>query len=351
MIDLLDPALHASGAVDATLRTLPPVSWCTGRRGPGYWSVTGHPELVLAARDVETFSSYWGTRPEVLRSPTAPRRLHSLDPPAHTELRAAMGERFATVPDVTPIVESAIAAFRGGDAMDELAEPIAAGVLGAWLGVEPRGLLERVRAVHAAGAALVDTTADDPARRDRMRMAADAESSLVALVGEADLLFAEALPSLVDAIGGAIVDLVAHPGLVPTDPLVEELLRRASPSTQFARRATRRTVLGGQTIEAGDQVVLWFVAANHDPRVFRDPDTLVPDRAPNPHLAFGIGPHRCLGAQLARKVLRVLVGAFSGWVATGPPVRRASSYLHGYARIPLVAALDADEQHQRRRLR
>jgi cytochrome P450 len=335
MIDLLDPALHASGAVDAALRTLPPVSWCRGRRGPGYWSITGHPELVLAARDVETFSSYWGTRPEVLRSPTAPRRLHSLDPPAHTSLRAIMGERFATVPDITPIVEAAIASFRGGDAMEGLAEPIAARVLGAWLGVEPRVLLERVRAVHTAGAALVDTRADDPMRADRMRAAADAEATLVALVGDADLLFAEALPSLVDAVGGAIVDLVNHPNLAPSDALVEELLRRASPSTQFARRATRRTELGGQTIEAGDQVVLWFVAANHDPRVFRDPDVLVPDRTPNPHLAFGIGPHRCLGAAFARKVLRVLVGAFRGWTPAAPPTRRASSYLHGHAQIPI----------------
>lgn len=335
MIDLLDPALHASGAVDAALRGLPPVAWCSGRRGPGYWSVTGHPELLQAARDVATFSSYWGTRPEVLRAASAPRRLHSLDPPAHTALRAAMGERFAAAPDIAGIVARAVAAFAGGEAIGGLAEPIAAGVLGAWLGVDARALLARVRAVHGAGAILVDTSRDHAEREGRARAAAEAEAALVTLVGEEDVLFAEALPSLVDALGGAIVDLVAHPGLVPSDALVEELLRRASPSTQFARRATTEAVLGGARIAAGDQIVLWFVAANRDPRVFREPDRLVPDRAPNPHVAFGVGPHRCLGAQLARRVLRVFVEAFDGWSAAGPPVRRASSYLHGYERVLL----------------
>lgn len=344
MIDLLDPVLHASGEVDRALRALPPVAWSSGRRGPGYWSITGHPELVEAARDPATFSSHWGTRPEVRRSPDAPRRLHSLDPPAHGALRTRMAARFAVTPAIADIVDDAFAAFAGGEAMAGLVIPIASRVLGAWLGVDAAALHARVMQVHAAGAALVDTATRDPQRSVRAREAAAAEAALTALVGTEDVLFAEALPSLIDALGSALVDLVthpgllAHPGLVASPALVEELLRRASPSTQFARQATRDIVLGDARIRAGDQVVLWFWAANRDPRVFREPDALIADRAPNPHVAFGFGPHRCLGAQLARSVLHALVGRTRRFVAAGPPRRRASSYLHGYVSIPLTPA-------------
>ncbi|MCX5746429.1 MAG: cytochrome P450, partial [Proteobacteria bacterium] len=150
------------------------------------------------------------------------------------------------------------------------------------------------------------------------------------------------IPTTIDAIGSAIVELVHHrpPGASDVALLVEELLRRASPIAQFARRATRPTTLGGRRIEAGQQVVLWFVAANRDPRVFADPDAFDPRRAPNPHVAFGVGPHRCLGAALGRRILRAVVRAALAHRVelAGTPVRRASSYLRGYDRVPIYVA-------------
>jgi cytochrome P450 len=66
------------------------------------------------------------------------------------------------------------------------------------------------------------------------------------------------------------------------------------------RTAARDVEWYGRTVRAGDKVVLWFQAANRDPAVFEDPDTLRIDRAPNQHLGFGWGIHTCLGAHLAR---------------------------------------------------
>ena len=92
---------------------------------------------------------------------------------------------------------------------------------------------------------------------------------------------------------------------------VEELLRYVSPVQQFRRTATRDTVLGDQQVRAGDKVVIWFGAANRDPAVFADPHRLDLRRDPNPHVAFGVGPHFCLGAHLARletaEMLRTLL--------------------------------------------
>ncbi|MEM9765825.1 MAG: cytochrome P450, partial [Pseudomonadota bacterium] len=82
---------------------------------------------------------------------------------------------------------------------------------------------------------------------------------------------------------------------------VNELMRYCSPvemtETRYARTPTE---IGGHTLNAGDTVISFFSAANHDPTVFDDPSTLRLDRHPNPQLGFGGGAHFCLGAQLAR---------------------------------------------------
>ena len=72
------------------------------------------------------------------------------------------------------------------------------------------------------------------------------------------------------------------------------------------RTATRPTEIRGVPIAEGDKVVMWYPAANRDAEVFAEPDRFDVGRDPNPHLAFGIGQHFCLGAQLARLQLRVM---------------------------------------------
>jgi cytochrome P450 len=125
-----------------------------------------------------------------------------------------------------------------------------------------------------------------------------------------------------------LADLRADPGLLPV--ATEELIRWASPVLFFGRTATRDTQLGGQHIAAGDRVVLWYPSGNRDERAFVDPFRFDIRRDPNPHVSFGGGgPHFCLGANLARKEVEVLVGSLlrrfdveltgePAWVGAGP---------------------------------
>jgi cytochrome P450 len=88
---------------------------------------------------------------------------------------------------------------------------------------------------------------------------------------------------------------------------VEELVRAASPVTFMRRTLTRDLTLSGHDFREGDRVVLFYGAANRDPRVFEDPERLDLRRDPNPHVGFGgPGPHFCLGAHLARRELAVV---------------------------------------------
>ena len=93
-------------------------------------------------------------------------------------------------------------------------------------------------------------------------------------------------------------------GLTPS--AVEEILRAASPVTFMRRTATRPAEVAGHLFSEGDKVVLFYGAANRDPRVFPGPERFDVRRQPNPHVGFGgPGPHYCLGAHLARRELSV----------------------------------------------
>ena len=106
--------------------------------------------------------------------------------------------------------------------------------------------------------------------------------------------------------------LVAEPELMPT--AIEEFLRAYAPVT-MARRLVEDTEYKGCPIKAGERVLMNFPAANRDPEVFPDADTVVLDRQQNRHLAFGAGIHRCAGSNLARMELRVAV---EEWLARIP---------------------------------
>jgi cytochrome P450 len=87
----------------------------------------------------------------------------------------------------------------------------------------------------------------------------------------------------------------------------EELLRFISPLRLLARTCPHGGEAGGQPIAPGQRIGLCYGRANRDPAVFADPDTLRLDRKPNPHLAFGSGPHACIGNAHARLVARTLL--------------------------------------------
>jgi cytochrome P450 family 142 subfamily A polypeptide 1 len=98
--------------------------------------------------------------------------------------------------------------------------------------------------------------------------------------------------------------LIDDPSLIPT--AVEEMLRLVSPVLSFLRTATQDTELRGVPIKQGEKILMMYGSANRDPEEFENPDAFDIDRNPH-HVAFGIGNHFCLGANLARMEMRVAV--------------------------------------------
>ncbi len=101
--------------------------------------------------------------------------------------------------------------------------------------------------------------------------------------------------------------LIDHPELHRT--AADEFLRYFSVNQQLSRTVTRDIVVGGQHLRRNDRVVISWLAANHDEQEFERPDEIALDRAPNRHVAFGLGPHRCIGSHLARLMSAVMVKA------------------------------------------
>jgi cholest-4-en-3-one 26-monooxygenase len=123
------------------------------------------------------------------------------------------------------------------------------------------------------------------------------------------------------------------------DSAVEEVLRYASPVINFRRTAAEPVELHGQAIEEGDRVTIMFAAANFDPEVFPDPERFDLTRTPNPHLAFGTGPHVCLGAAVARLEIKVLFEELLDRTTDirplGPISYVRDSFLRGVKHLPV----------------
>ncbi len=130
--------------------------------------------------------------------------------------------------------------------------------------------------------------------------------------------------------------LRSEPGLFAT--MADEIARYVSPVISFVRTATEDTELHGQRIAKGDKLLLLYQSANRDEDVFDDPDSLRLDRSPNPHVAFGVGPHVCMGINLARLEIRVL---FEELVRRFPDMHVAPGFEPVYVEHALVHALDA----------
>lgn len=132
-------------------------------------------------------------------------------------------------------------------------------------------------------------------------------------------------------------ELAANPSLLPR--AIEELLRWWTPVMTFRRTAVADGFLGGVAIGAGQKVVVSFTSANRDEAVFTDPDRLDLRRHPNPHLAFGSGPHFCLGAHLARVQIRALFAEVLNQMgrleSAGPPAYLRSNFQRGVKRLPV----------------
>jgi cytochrome P450 len=118
-----------------------------------------------------------------------------------------------------------------------------------------------------------------------------------------------------NVVAGGMEQLFSHPAqwasLLEDDPkviasAVEEMLRWTTPIVHQRRLATKQTEINDQAIEKGQKVVAFFGAANRDPDVFTDPERFDIFRSPNAHVAFGFGPHFCLGSHLARLEMKAM---------------------------------------------
>ena len=145
------------------------------------------------------------------------------------------------------------------------------------------------------------------------------------ILGTCFLLLVAGIDTTWSSIGSALWHLAQHPEdrlrlrtepeLLPT--AVEELLRAYSPVT-MARIVSQEIEVNGCKMTPGDRVLMSFPAANRDPEVFPDAERVILDRRHNPHVAFGVGIHRCVGSNLARMEMRM---AIQEWLARIPDFR------------------------------
>jgi cholest-4-en-3-one 26-monooxygenase len=311
-------------------------------------------------------------------------QLIQMDPPGHTELRNLMNLQFKpravrdTEAHMRKIVCETLDPLESQsecDFVDAVSAPISLRVLTNFLGVpdeytarfyrwtnetmrfgEP-GVGNLLRARIALLKVFVQSAL--LARARRKQPAPDAFSSLVngEFRGEPltrmmiqvnfFLLIIAGNETTRNALSGGIQALCEHPeqfDRLRRDPsllpqAIEEILRWVSPVMQFRRTALRDTKVGDQEIRKGEKVVMYYGAANRDPRVFENPEVFDITRKPNPHIAFGTGTHFCMGSHIARLEMRVtleeFLRRFPNVRVTGPPERLQSNFISAIKRLPV----------------
>lgn len=170
------------------------------------------------------------------------------------------------------------------------------------------------------------------------------------VLGALRLLLVAGIDTTWSAIGSSLWHLATHPDdrerLVREPELIgtaiEEFLRAYAPVT-MAREIVEDTELGGCPMRKNEMVMVSFPAANRDPQKFADPETVLIDRAENPHVAFGLGIHRCIGSNLARMEMRI---ALEEWLKRIPdftldpmrPMTWSEGAVRGPRLLPLILA-------------
>jgi cytochrome P450 len=364
------------------------------RRGTGFWAVTRHDLVISASRTPRVFSS--AARGAFLADPKTPADLErarqllvNMDDPGHARIRRHLSAAFTprAVQRLTSVIHGhtarlvrAAAAADCFDAVADLAAELPLLVLADLLGVprEDRALLlgwsnnlvgfddpdygggsiDRYRRTFTEAFGYAAALG---ARR-RRHPADDLTSRLVQSHGAGPPLteaeFCQLWLLLVIAgnettrhlISGALLALTQWPGeraRLAAEPdlsplAADEFLRWVSPIMQFRRTAESDTTLGGREIKTGDKVVLYYISANRDEAAFPAAGQLDLGRRPNPHLAFGVGPHYCLGSHLAHLETRVLLDELRPCLprlrVAGPVVRLASSFMNGIKSLPMSLA-------------
>ena len=388
-----DPGLYTElgfRARWARMRERDELEWTQVDERNGFWSVVRYADVDRVLRDAGTFTSERGTLLNILgvEDPAGGRQIAATDPPRHTVMRARLQKAMAIKAieqqqdTITRLVREVIAPLADGGPFDfaeaMLALPVAVGgeSMGLpradwpWLGrllnssiaaddpeyVRPGGTRETLDHAHRELFAYFS----DIYRERRRQLGDDLVSVLITTeVDGRTMSPGEVMSNCYSVLLGAVVTTphapnylfteqidtgvlarwAADPGVTPT--AVEEALRMGSPVSHFMRYAAADTKVRDTRIRAGDAVVSWLGAANRDPAVFPDAETFDLRRRPNKHLAFGIGPHYCVGHTVARVTLRILftelLGRFTDFAPAGEPARLRSNFISGYKHLPITA--------------
>ena len=377
-------------AKTAELREIGPLVY-THAHG-GHWLVTRYEEAHEVLRDHETFSSTRNNIPQ-LAGEGVPQLPLELDPPQHTFYRQALQPLFspkrmqALEPQIRDLINELIDGFAAkgsAEFISEFAHELPTRVFLTLMGwpVEDADMFTRITDVALQG---VPGGTEEESRKARdeaaaeifgyfakivaaARESADTERDLTAYIvntpvdlgDETRLLTDEELGRMffllliagLHTVQGSLAwglmhladnpdqrqEIIDDPDAIPT--AVEEILRIESAVT-MGRIATRDVEIGGVTVAEGEMVAVLLAAANRDSGEFEDPDALVADREPNRHLAFGAGPHRCIGSHLARIELRIAFEEIHRripdyqLVESDPPLFHATQ-VRGCVRMPIT---------------
>jgi cytochrome P450 len=313
----------------------------------GFWVVTGYEEVLRVAQDWRTFSSAQGVSVPhvemkvpalpVISDPPLQRAYKRLINPFFTPAAVAPHEG-AIRDQVGRLIDAFIEDGRC-EFMAAFARPFPGRVFfESFLNAPP----DEADAINAmATAAVTPHNPDAPAAWEAMFrwitelverrrggsphddvvdaiISADIEGRPITedeVIGLIQLLILGGLDTTAGALGQIMIRFCREPELPAQlrhqpellNEVVEELLRLEPPFIAVARTATQDVELGGQPIQAGDKVLIYWASANRDEREFECPAQFDPHREPNRHLSFGAGPHRCAGSNLARTTMRVAI--------------------------------------------
>ena len=386
-------------AVFRRLREEEPVAWTTESDGSGFWSVTKHADVIEVSRDHKRFTASRGIRMESMNPDEleARRSMMEHDPPEHTRLRRLVQPGFN--PRVIATYESAFRKLVGivldrvlplgeFDFVTEIARELPIRMLCRLLGVPESDagrmvtwgdqmisnadpeytpvIIDRVDTdeyrllpFRSPAALEVFRYAEDIALQRRVDPKDDIITTLLTAEPDGepltDLEFKNFFTLMMVAGNETTRHTISH-ALIYLDEnrdqldwwrddipgrsasATDEILRASAVTMHFRRTATGDTEIGGVPVAEGDRVVMWYTSANYDEDVFRNAFSFDLSRKPNPHLSFGTGRHKCLGASLAELEVRVFFEEFLDRVAdfdVGDADRLRSNFIRGIKHLPV----------------
>ncbi|MCV7094140.1 cytochrome P450 [Mycobacterium kubicae] len=391
--DLIRDGAFATLRREAPIKFWPAIQMPGFTAGNGHWALTKHDDVFFASRHPEIFSS----SPNIVIADQTPElaeyfgSMIVMDDPRHQRLRSIVSRAFT--PKVTArieasvrerahrLVQAMIANHPDGKAelVSELAGPLPLQVICDMMGVPEE---DHDRVFHWTNIILgfgdpdlvtdfeefikvsMDIGAYATALADdrRVNRHDDLTTSLVEAEVDGERLSSSEIAMFFillvvagnettrNAISHGLLALSRFPeerdkwwsdfdGLSHT--AVEEIVRWASPVIYMRRTLTRDIELRGTKMPAGDKVSLWYCSANRDESKFADPWRFDVARNPNPHVGFGGGgAHFCLGANLARREIKVVFDELRQSIpdigAVAEPARLLSQFIHGIKSLPVA---------------